>query len=160
MTPANTPDQEFDADAFLNSTVAGAPMSTSLTVCPEGTYRAQIGEGLQVRPVATKTGTRTVLRLPWQILDDAVIAELKRDPVVVNQDLWLDFDETGQLDSSEGKNVDLGRVREAVGQNTGDAWSPGMLRGQQATVRVGHRSDRDNPERKYDEIRRVVAISS
>lgn len=64
----------------------------------------------------------------------------------VRQTLWLDTTESGGLDFGKGKNVGLGRLREALGQNApGKPWAPGMLVGGVAKVKVSHSIDkRDN----------------
>ena len=54
------------------------------------------------------------------------------------QTIWLDFNEQGNLDFNDGKNVELGRTRSAVGQNTSAAWGPQMLVGTRATCRIVH----------------------
>lgn len=153
-----TPDSDFNPEAFLASAVVDGELSTQTLNCPEGRYRAQVGDRIDARQVDTKNGVRTIVRVPWMILDDAVKAELERDTVIVTQDLWLDLDENGALDTGKGKNVDLGRVREAVGQNNLPGWTFPSLRGQMAMVQVAHRSDTTNPERKYAEIRRITKL--
>lgn len=150
-----TPDDNFDPEAFLASTVVNGEMSTQVLNCPEGKYRAQIDDKIEVRSIDTKNGPRKIVRVLWNILDDTVKAQLERERVLVSQDLWLDFDETGALDTRKGKNVDLGVLRDALGQNKMDGWTFGMLRGQIATVQVSHRSQDDNPARKFAEVRRV-----
>lgn len=149
----------IDPEDFINQAVTGAN-DTVIAQCPEGSYRAEVGDRLEVREVETKKGdTRHILRINWDILDDAVRAELEREHVYVRQDLWLDFDETGALDMGKGRNVDLGRIREAVGKNDpNEPFAPRDLIGCLAFVRVAHSSDRDNPERKFAEIRRVTAL--
>lgn len=147
----------FDPESFIDSAVTGAN-DTVVAQCPEGTYRAQVGDKMDPpRKVETKRGPAYIFRLNWDILDDTVRAQLERPNVYVSQDLWLDFDETGALDMGKGKNVELGRIREAVGVN--DPNVPFKMRdltGRMATISVAHRADKDNPERKYAEVRRVA----
>ncbi len=65
---------------------------------------------------------------------------LGRDNVTVRQSIMLDTDESGRLDIGRGKNVSLGRLREAVNKNNpGDAFSFSMLPGLSARVSVSHR---------------------
>jgi hypothetical protein len=71
----------------------------------------------------------------------------------------LDLDPNGGLDMAEGKNVGLGRLREALGLNDPtESFSFNMLPGRMAKVRVGHREDSRDPEIKYAEVQAVVAL--
>jgi hypothetical protein len=118
----------FNPDKFLESTTTDAS-STSRNPVPEGEYKATVDD-LEVRNVETKRGERQILRILWEIHDDEAKAATGLDRVIVRQDLWLDLNDRGGLDTGKGKNVSLGRVREALGQNTpGEAWNPGMLKG-------------------------------
>lgn len=154
----------FDMDAFLNTPV-NEPTSTRLTICPEGEYRAIVddvpteGVGAWIRTIEeTKRGPMTILSVPWVILDEEVKKTVGRDRVVVNMDVILDID-GGQLVKGEGKNVSLGRLRTALGQNEMPGWTFTKLPAAgPALVRVTHRADRNDPEVKYAEIRRVTRI--
>lgn len=144
-----TPNDDFDPEAFLNSTVSGS-FSTQRIQCPEGTYRAQLEDISRenFRQVNGKDGrVMTIFSPRWNILDDAVRAELEREKVIVEQTIWLDFDENGALDTGKGKNVDLGLLRTAVGQNDVEDWSFPMLSGQMANVQVKHRKQNDDTMR-------------
>jgi hypothetical protein len=156
----------FNMDAFLNTPV-DEPTSTRITICPEGEYRAIIddvsesGINSWVRPpIDTKRGPMTILQVPWVILDEDVKKTVGRDKVVVNMDIILDVDTiTGQLIKGDGKNVSLGRLRSALGQNDAPGWTFTKLPGAgPALVKVTHRPDRNDPEIKYPEIRRVTRI--
>lgn len=147
----------FDADSFLNQTVT-SPLSTSIPVCPEGEYRGII-QDLATREFTYKSGDRAgmtgvALDLTWEIQDEALKTQFGFAPKV-RQSFLLDFTESGGLDAAEGKNVGLGRVREAVRQNKpGQPWSPNMLRGQGAIVLISHRMDGDNI---YADVKKVRA---
>jgi hypothetical protein len=154
----------FDMDAFLNTAI-DEPTSTRMTICPEGDYRAIIDDlpegGIPswIRTIEeTKRGPMTILQVPWVILDDEVKKTVGRERVVVNMDIILDI-ENGALQKGEGKNVSLGRLRSALGQNDQPGWTFSKLPGSgPAIVKVTHRSDRNDPEIKYAEIRRVTRI--
>lgn len=153
----------FDADAFLSTTVDG-PMSTAPLNCDEGEYKAIIDDGekaIAFRSFPGKNGKPDSHQcvIQFSILDDAQKARMQREKVLVPMTCWLDLnkEETG-LDLSDGKNVALGRLRKAVGQNDG-AWNPAMLKGKgPLMVKVTHRS---NPETgdKYHEVSRVAPLS-
>lgn len=153
----------FDADAFLQTTVTG-PLSTSLTLCPEGEYKAFVDDGDKAIVFASgeKNGR------PWAsaavmfaIMDETIKAQLKRDKILVPMKCFLDLKEDGSgLDLTEGKNVSLGRLRKALDQNDG-TWSPLMMKGKgPVMVKVSHSSDQNDPEIKYANITRVSKIST
>lgn len=51
----------------------------------------------------------------------------------------------GELDFGDDRNVALGKLREALGQNNpGEAWGPKMLAGKQAIVHVEHELNKSN----------------
>ena len=61
------------------------------------------------------------------------------DEPTARQTIWLDVNEQGGLVFGKNKNVSLGKLRDALGQNTGAPWSPTHLIGQPATVLIKHR---------------------
>ena len=69
--------------------------------------------------------------------------------------MFLDMDENGDLELGKGKNVDLGRLREALGQNTGGNWSPSQLVGSSATIHV---SNRLYEGKTYADVERVIMV--
>lgn len=147
----------MDFSHLLNAPVPGA-METQYTPVPEGDYLARI-ENLEVRSVETKNGVSPVARLTWVILDESLRASMERDQIQVYQDLWLDLDTTGALSRGKDKNVGLGRVRRAVGQNDTADWNLGLLKGSTpCMVHIGHRQDKNDPERIYAEVKRVASV--
>lgn len=153
----------IDIDALANVSI-NEPMATQIATCPEGEYTAIVGSlpenGIKgwMREVDTKNGPRVILQVPMSILDDKVKADLGRDTVFVRMDLWLDT-ANGGLETGDGKNVDLGRLREALGQNTKPNWSFADLPGAgPVKVLVAHRADRNDPTRKFAEIKRVSKL--
>ena len=71
----------------------------------------------------------TKFTLPFIIQDEKVKAEMGRDKVVVTKQIILDIDANGAIDTGKNKNVELGRIRAAAGQNDGQPWSVSRLRG-------------------------------
>lgn len=147
----------FDASAFLNSTVNDAS-STTMTPVEEGEYVA-LAKKVDVRQfTGTKdpSKTYTSLDVSWAI-DDARQKEVTgmAEPQV-RQSIMLDLTESGNLDMGKGKNVGLGRLREAIGLNQpGRPFSFSMIEGRPAKVFVTHRTDGDNI---YAEIKKVAAL--
>lgn len=120
----------FDVDAFMNTTV-DAPMSTEMPKTPEGEFRVVIGEinrdsfkTLQVNDDKSPTGKReaSILSVPMIIRDQPINVKADRETIVHYETFFLDFD-NGKLDTREGKNVNLGKLRDVLGQNV-PGWTP------------------------------------
>ena len=154
----------FDAEKFLNQTIH-QPMSTATTPCPEGEYKAFIDDGdraISFREGGTDRNGNDLSPqciVLFNIMDDRVRDQLKRDKILVPLNIWLDV-QGDKLDLSEGKNVGLGRLRKALDQNDGP-WSPQMMKGKgPLMVKVGQRSDKTDPTIKYAEVVRVAKITN
>lgn len=111
----------FDLDALVGQSTSAAGQ-TSLPMPDEGEYRAVIddapdGTTKWFRQVETKNGPRLILRIPFVIQDPAVGQKLGREKVVVSKDCWVDVADDGSIDWSKGRNLDINRVRDAVGLN-------------------------------------------
>lgn len=149
----------FDADSFLNSSISGSN-STKVIPCPQGEFPAVI-EKVGARQVQSKDGTETriVLEVSWLVEDDGAKQATGREQVTVKQGLFLDLLPDGGLDMAEGKNVGLGRLREALGLNDPSAeFSFNMLPGRMAKIAVTHRDDPKDAENKFADVRAVVAL--
>jgi hypothetical protein len=162
----------FDPETFMQQTI-DAPLETEFLTVPAGEYTAtiddftseafeQINFEYKKGPRAGTPGTMTKVTLPFVIQDDGLKQELGRDKIVVYKQLILDVDDDGSLDFGKNKNIDLGRIRAAVGQNEPGPWSISNLRGAgPVMVKVGHvpfkRKDGSQGERV--EIERVVRIA-
>jgi hypothetical protein len=147
----------FNPDQFLQSATTEAN-DTKKVPCPVGEYIA-VAEKVEARQWQSKDGTKSgiALDITWSIDDPSVKEVVGRDNVQVRQGLMLDLLESGGLDMGKGKNIALGRVREAVGLNTpGQPFSPSMIQGRTAKVTVSHRVDGEDI---YDEIKKVAALS-
>jgi len=124
----------FNAEAFMNTEIEGT-LDTTFTPIPEGEYQAVIKE---VKPDTTPKGS-PLLEVIW-IIDDEGVRELTGlDEPTSRQTVWLDVNEQGNLLLAKNKNVGLGKLREALGQNDGKPWTPTMMLGQVATVNIKHR---------------------
>lgn len=161
----------FDPSLFMQQTV-DAPMETEYTLVPEGEYKAMIDDfnedaveqfefEYKRGPKAGQNGSMMKLTLPFVIDDDKVKAELARDKVTVTKQLILDLDTNGGLDRGKNRNIDLGRIRDAVGQNAGGPWNISNLRGAgPLVVKVVHREFdyKDGRKGKRAEVDRVARI--
>jgi hypothetical protein len=148
---------QFDPSVLLDQFITGT-LDTKVAPCPEGEYVAVI-DSVNPRPWNSKDGTKAGVALDvfWAIDDAGVKAQLGRDKIIVKQGIMLDLDPTGQrLDVSKGKNINLGRLREALGMNdAGTPFSFNMLPGQAAKVKVSHRID---GEEVYADIKMVTKV--
>ena len=131
----------FDPNTFMNTEVTESN-ATTYTPVPEGEFTASIKS---VTPRVLTDG-RAVFDLQWIVDDEQARNETGMAEPMARQTLWLDITESGGLDFGKGKNVGLGRVREALDQNqSGKPWAPGMMVGGVAKIKVIHSIDkRDN----------------
>lgn len=140
----------FNAAAFLNQTVE-AVLDTRRIPMPEGEY-----DVLQIQDVELNSGTvrsgdnagKTWVQLKCKMVnpDPNVRAEMSleddQDAVVYFQE-FLDLDDNGNLDVRPGKNVKLGKLRHAAGQNTDEAWTLLDLKGASVGGIVKHELNKD-----------------
>lgn len=134
----------FNPDELLTSVFEGAN-STSSNPVPEGTYPATCSKveirSWQSRQDPSKYGF--ILSTMWDINED-VSESTGRDRNSVRYEVFLDTTPEGKLDMRKGKNIRLGKLREAVGLNqAGQSFSFTMLEGQQAQIEVRHRVNGD-----------------
>lgn len=149
----------FDPNEFLNQTVTGA-LDTSV-INPEDNmsgepYQAHISK-VEARTWVSKADpskSGIALDVIWEIDDESVKTFCNRDKVSVRQGIMLDLTDSGSLDIGKGKNIALGRLREALGLNRpGEPFSFSMLEGQYAGIHIAHRIDGENV---YVDVKRVV----
>lgn len=153
----------FDPEAFLSSSIE-AELDTSFTPLPEADYRASIervdAKQIDSRDKAGEPRQSTILNVVWKILDEEALARIGRATATVRQDIWLDLNSSGGLDTSKGKNIRLGRLRDAVKQNTpGVPWTPQSLIGQVALIHVTLRPDAKDPDTIYNDVSKVTALT-
>lgn len=148
----------FDPEGFLNSEYTDAT-ATKIEPVPEGEYNAQI-ENVTAKKIETKDGDeRIIMEVIWEILDDDVKSQLGLDKVTVKQGLFLDLSEEGSIDMSKGRNVRLGKLRDAIGQNkSGKPWAPGNMIGCSAVIDVVQRPDKQDPELIYNDVKKVAKL--
>lgn len=150
----------FDPNAFLNLTITEANSTQSVPV-PVGEYTAVIEKveprTWQSRDDASKSGV--ALDVFYSIDDSNVKALLGRDKITVKQGIMLDLTDGGGLDMGKGRNISLGRLRDATGLNVpGQPFSFAQLPGRAVRVRVKHR-DGKNPGEIYSEVEGVAKLA-
>jgi hypothetical protein len=113
-------------------------------------------EKIAPRTWQSKDGTQSGVALDvyWLVEDQDVKQLLGRETVSVKQGIMLDLTPQGALDMSKGKNIALGRLREAVNLNqAGQPFSFHQLPGQMARVSITHRID---GEETYTQVKGVA----
>ena len=155
----------FDVSELSEANVSSAN-STSIIPCPEGEFPAIIKK-FDIRAWSKEDRSGVMLDVHLDI-DDANAREVtQRDEVIVRHSCSLDVikgpNGKPMIDERPGTNIDLGRLRTAVGMNTqGQDFNLNMLIGQPVKVLVTHRQNPDNPEEVYAEVKRgkVKSINS
>ena len=151
---------QFDPNTFLEMTTQESN-STVQTPVPVGEYVAFV-EKVEARQWTKKDDPSVAgmaIDITWNIDDANVKALLERDKVTVKQGIMLDMTESGGLDMGKGKNVQLGRLREALGLNQpGQPFGFRMMEGRPARIAVGHRPDPKNAEMIYAEVKAVAKL--
>lgn len=150
----------FDASQFLDSQFNESNDTVSIP-CPVGEYTA-MAEKVDCRQWSKKddpTVTGVTLDIQWKIEDENVKALLGRDSIIVKQGIMLDLNQSGGLDMSKGRNIQLGRLRAALDLNTpGSPFSFNMIPGRMAKVSVQHEADRNDPEVIYARVKGVAKL--
>lgn len=145
----------FDPSAF--EAMSNETLSTSVMPIPAGEYNAQITD-YKFRPGESKKDKRAFLMLDitYSLIDDtgALRQLLGREPRLT-KGIFLDQNPNGGgLDMSKGKNVQLGRIREACGQNVpGQPWALSMLKGQVLRLNIIEEPSPDNPDDVFNGIK-------
>ena len=147
----------FNPDQFLDMQIEGQN-DTKIIPVPAGEYTAMIEE-VKVRQWQSKADpskSGLTLDVQWSIDDASVKELLGRDKVTVKQGIMLDLTDAGGLDMGKGRNIGLGRLREALDLNQpGRPFSFTMLTGRVAKVNVSHRIADDNI---FAEVKQVARI--
>ena len=147
----------FDPDQFLAQTVEQAN-DTKVVPCPAGEFMGYVKD-FKARQWTSKkdpSNSGVALDITWSVDDQGVKQLLDREEVTVKQGIMLDMTEQGGLDMGKGKNVGLGRLREALGLNVpGQAFSFPMLSGRVAKLTVAQRVDGEDI---YAEVKMVAKV--
>ena len=148
----------FNPEQFLDMQVTESNDTKTIPV-PVGEYTA-VAEEVKCRQWQSKqdpSKSGLTLDITWSVDDAAVKELLGRDKVTVRQGIMLDITDSGGLDMGKGRNVGLGRLREATGLNVpGQPFAFPMLEGQVAKIKVTHRLHEGNT---YDEVKQVARLS-
>jgi hypothetical protein len=130
----------FDLDVFKNAAIQGA-MEDHFTPPPADVYGARIVDFNVTQSPGKKDATKTYtfLKIVWGLEDPTgkVKEATGQDEARAGQDIGLDLTPDGKLAIGKGKNIGLGALRTALGQNAeGKPWAPSMLVNAKAKVKV------------------------
>lgn len=155
----------MDYNYLLDAQIS-QPNATEYENVPEGMALAQI-EDFSLRTAEWRdkdTGeqrSNPALRIEWNILDDKIRQALGREKLTVRQEFFLDIDrDSGQISTEKGKNVTLGKLRKALGLNDSGFALPQLRGSRPAMVQVSHRPDKNDPSKKYAEVKNVLPTSN
>ena len=145
----------FDPTSFMDATFSETN-DTKVVPIPIGDWPAIIEE-----PKMAEWKSRDGLKSGWKLsmtmkIDSPEVAAITlRETNKVRHDVMLDLTESGALDMGKGKNVGLGRLREACNLNKpGEPFSFRMFDGKMIKVRIGHRVDGEDI---FSEVKAVAA---
>jgi hypothetical protein len=128
-------------------------METTYTPVPEGEYLGAIDD-IKIR----KAKDSVICDVTWLIMDDELKSKMNMDRITVRQSVFLDVEANGALQLGPNKNVDLGRLRQALGQNGSGPWSFSMLKGAgPVKLQIYIDPDKTDPEKKYNKVKRITA---
>lgn len=152
----------FDPASFL-SQETNDQMDTQFILIPAGEYPAMIKDvaARQQQNPNDPTQLWTILDVTYAIDDQGVREETGMEAPTIRQSIFLDLDDTGKLLTGKGKNVNLGRLREAIGLNQpGQAFSFASLPGQACVIAVKHTPDKKDPEIVYANVNKVASLTA
>ncbi len=148
----------FSPDQFLDMPIEGSN-DTKIVPVPVGEYTA-VAEDVKVRQWQAKddpSKSGLALDIVWSI-DDAGLRELfGREKITCKQGIMLDLTDSGSIDMGKGRNIGLGRLREALSLNEpGQPFSFTMILGRLAKVSIKHRV---HEEDVFAEVKSIAKFS-
>lgn len=142
----------FDPNVFLSQEIKGSN-EVKYTPVPKGEYKAFIDD-LNMDEYDEKP----ILVVTYALMDEELKTTLGLEKPTVQDRIFLDM-ENGQLAFGANKNVRLGRLREAVGQNNGKSWQFNQLRGAgPVKLLIDHRPGKNDGE-VFANVTRVAKAS-
>lgn len=146
----------FDPNSFMNNEYSEST-STEYINIPDGDDWIAKVEKVEPRKVEIDGQERPVLDVTLDVFDERVKAVTQREVNRPNRyTIWLDLNASGHLDMGKGKNVQLGLLRTALGQNQpGRPWRPQMLVGNTCRIVTKQRPDGD---RTYVDVKGVKPL--
>ena len=131
----------FDTDNFLGSSAGGA-MSTERELIPADTYTDASIADMKLLHGEVKQGENAGnkwarINFIWEIHNEELKTKLDRSVIKVTQGIMLDLTPSGDLDTSKGKNVRLGKLKHALRMNDRETQWQDFI-GKRAIITVTH----------------------
>lgn len=150
---------QFDAQALLNATYTEAN-ATKLVPAPVGDYTGVVTK-VAVKSGNDKNGDTWTRFEMYLESTDPKLQQIGMEKKTFRADMLLELTPQGTIDSGEGKNVQLGRAREAAGLNQpGMPFSLGMFQGQGFKFTVSHEPDSKDPTVIYERVKGLRNMSA
>lgn len=152
----------FDTATFLQESITESNSTEAIQV-PVGMYPAFVCDTPEIGTWQSQDGTKSgvTLSVKWELqVDPSILTEIGRDKAIMTQKIFLDT-EIGAggkpvLSTAQGKNIQLGQLREAVGLNVpGQPFSLALLQGKFANLEVGPRLNKSTGKIIH-EIKKVM----
>lgn len=125
----------MNLESLFNTAIEGA-LSTKMKIREPGMYNAQITKVGLPQAFGQEGDISVVVKVFYNILEEG---EADESFAPLNSSIFLDLTPENTLDMREGRNVQLGRLREALGQNDPNTpWSFADLNGCLCQIVVGH----------------------
>jgi len=151
----------LDINALVHAPVTER-LDTEFAVTPGGEYIANTSDRGPIdtwfRTVKMKDGRDVAqCNIVFVINDPNLAAALGRQQATSRLTLWLDTEADGRLSTGKGKNVTLGQLREALGQNNDPNWTFDKLIGVGPVKIMTEVQDGANGA-KYSNVTRVTRV--
>lgn len=147
----------FDANSFLDSQITGAT-STEKILTEAGEYEADVADLKASTGISEKSGEPWArLDVIFEINDENQRARTGKSRILMTYGVMLELDDNSPdgLAHGRGKNVKLGKLREALGKNDGD-FVPRELMHCRARVQVKHEIWQNEPVEKIVGVRKAA----
>lgn len=152
----------FDPAAFEASAgTTDRPLDTARIPVPAGEHNALIKDYSFRSYTNKKTNEQGVsMDITYDLIDDTgAIAQKIGRPPTVTHGYFVDLDAHGSFDWGKGKNVWLGKIREAIGQNVpGQSWGFPMMKGQPIKIVVIEDPATDGSDAIYNRVKGVGRV--
>lgn len=145
----------FDPATFMNQETAGV-METRYTPVPADDYTSTIDD-----VVVREAGDSILLDVTHLLHAPELAEKMGMERLTVRQGIFLDISANGVLELGPNKNVKLGRLREAVGQNKPGPWNFAKLKGAgPMKISVSIKPDKEDATILYNRVERTLALPS
>lgn len=150
----------FNAQEFLQDQMTGST-DTRYKLVPPGDYPALV-DGIDAKQQPDKsdpTKVYTILDVTFSIESPQVKEAMGLSKVTARHSVFLELNDSGKVDFSQGKNVPLGRLREATGTNYSDRpFTFNDLVGKACIVTIINEPDKNDPRDVWTRVKKVGAI--